>query len=144
MRITSVSGAIVRVALRRSMPLTPGIMRSVSSTSMRCLRITSSASRPAGAVRPWTFSRSKTPAPASPGWTAQQRLAISDNGDDTLAFVSLDLPTPKVLGYMPIGDVPVEREGPHHLAVSPEGKYLYVPLSNYVPGSGTGPHGSHG
>ena len=45
---------------------------------------------------------------------------------------------------MPVGDVPVELEGPHHLAASPDGKYIYYNLSNYVPGTGSGPHGSHG
>src|SRR6185369_4904641 len=37
-----------------------------------------------------------------------------------------------------------ELEGPHHIASSPDGKFLYVNLSNYVPGTGSGPHGSHG
>src|SRR5262249_54789455 len=37
-----------------------------------------------------------------------------------------------------------ELEGPHHIAASPDGKYIYYNLSNYVPGTGTGPHGNHG
>ena len=49
-----------------------------------------------------------------------------------------------LLGELPVGDVPVELEGPHHLAASPDGKYIYYNLSNYVPGTGSGPHGSHG
>jgi DNA-binding beta-propeller fold protein YncE len=38
----------------------------------------------------------------------------------------------------------VELEGPHHTAVSPAGDYYYVGISNYVPGGGSGPHGTHG
>src|SRR5438105_838202 len=68
--------------------------------------------------------------PAPPTWATQPRLAITDNGDDTLAFVSLDLPTPKLYGFVPVGDIPVELEGPHHLVASPSGDYLYVGLSN--------------
>jgi DNA-binding beta-propeller fold protein YncE len=84
------------------------------------------------------------PAAPVPDWAHQPRLGMTDNGDDTLAFVSTDLPTPKRLALVPIGDVPVELEGPHHIAASPDGGFLYVNLSNYVPGSGSGPHGSHG
>lgn len=79
-----------------------------------------------------------------PAFASKPRLAVTDNGDDTIAIVSLDLPTPALYGFLPIGDIPVEREGPHHIAVTPDGKTILIPLSNYVPGSGAGPHGSHG
>jgi DNA-binding beta-propeller fold protein YncE len=81
--------------------------------------------------------------PPTPVWAHQKRLATTDNGDDTLAFVSDDGML-SLLGMMPVGDIPVELEGPHHVAASPDGKYLFIDLSNYVPGSGTGPHGAHG
>src|SRR5437016_2939092 len=79
-----------------------------------------------------------------PAFASQPRIMMTDNGDDTLAVVSLDLPQPKLYALLPFGDNPVEREGPHHIAASADGAILFVPLSNYVPGSGTGPHGSHG
>jgi len=40
--------------------------------------------------------------------------------------------------------VPVELEGPHHIASATDGSALYFNLSNYVPGAGGGPHGAHG
>ncbi len=45
---------------------------------------------------------------------------------------------------LPVGLQPIEREGPHHLALSPDGATMWVGLSNFVPGSGSGPHGAHG
>ena len=94
-----------------------------------------------GLAFPDGSSWAQTPRPA---FASQARLAITDNGDDTLAFVSMDLPKPRLDGFIPIGDIPVEREGPHHIAAARDGKSLFVGLSNYVPGSGAGPHGSHG
>jgi DNA-binding beta-propeller fold protein YncE len=82
---------------------------------------------------------------AAPGpWVSRGHFAITDNRSDLISFVATDQPTPEVLANLPVGDVPVELEGPHHLAASPDGKYIYYNLSNYVPGSGSGPHGSHG
>ncbi len=78
-----------------------------------------------------------------PPWVHEKRLGLSDNGDDTVAFVTPSA-TPKLLALAPIGDIPVELEGPHHIAASTDGARLFIPLSNYVPGSGSGPHGSHG
>ncbi len=83
-------------------------------------------------------------APATPSWAHQGRFAITDNRSDELSFVTDTKPMPDLLGNIPVGDIPVELEGPHHLDASPDGKYIYYNLSNYVPGSGTGPHGSHG
>jgi DNA-binding beta-propeller fold protein YncE len=82
------------------------------------------------------------PAATAPSWVHQARFAITDNLSDELSYV--DPTQPIHLGDVPIGDVPVELEGPHHLAASPDGKYIYYNLSNYVPGTGSGPHGSHG
>jgi DNA-binding beta-propeller fold protein YncE len=84
------------------------------------------------------------PDPTVPPYTHQARFAITDNRSDTLSFVTADQTMPQLLGTAVVGDNPVELEGPHHLAASPDGKYIYYNLSNYVPGTGSGPHGSHG
>ena len=87
-------------------------------------------------------ANSHWPAPTVPAYVHQARFAVTDNLSDSLSFV--DPVQATLLGNAPVGDVPVELEGPHHLAASPDGKYIYYNLSNYVPGTGSGPHGSHG
>ena len=87
-------------------------------------------------------ANSNWPTPVVPDYAHKARFAITDNLSDELSFV--DPVQPVLYGNAPIGDVPVELEGPHHIASSPDGKYLYYNLSNYVPGTGSGPHGSHG
>lgn len=82
------------------------------------------------------------PAATVPDWVHQPRFAVTDNLSDELSYVSATEPVH--LADVPIGDVPVELEGPHHLAASPDGKYIYYNLSNLAPGTGSGPHGSHG
>src|SRR5687767_14361995 len=77
-----------------------------------------------------------------PPWAARERFMITDNRSDTLSIVSATGPIER-LASVPIGNVPVELEGPHHISASPDGLFVYVNLSNYVPGSGSGPHGSH-
>ncbi|NMO18185.1 YncE family protein [Pyxidicoccus fallax] len=75
------------------------------------------------------------------------RILITNSLDDTLSLIELDtVGTPgfKELARVPVGLNPVELEGPHHTAVSPTGDFYYVGISNYVPGGGSGPHGSHG
>lgn len=79
------------------------------------------------------------------GYIGQQRLAITNNGSDTLAMVTEDsLDTPRLLGMVHVGNNPIELEGPHHLARSPDGRFIYFNLSNYVVNGGSGPHGAHG
>jgi DNA-binding beta-propeller fold protein YncE len=97
----------------------------------------SKISFPSGAAGQW-------PTRPVPSFAAQARFAITDNMSDQLSFVTPSATAPALLGAEPVGDNPVELEGPHHIAASPDGRYLYVNLSNYVPGSGSGPHGSHG
>src|SRR5207302_227146 len=83
------------------------------------------------------------PAP-KPG---EGRIYITDNLDDTMSIVDLDSAdsgTPKLLAKVPVGFVPVEREGPHHVSVDKSGEFYYFGVSNFVPGSGSGPHGVHG
>jgi DNA-binding beta-propeller fold protein YncE len=88
------------------------------------------------------------PAPAAlPPVGPGGRLIITNNMDDTLSLLELDTAGPadwKELARVPVGLNPVELEGPHHTAVSPQGGFYYVGISNYVPGSGSGPHGAHG
>lgn len=87
----------------------------------------------------------KWPQPGVASYASRARFAITNNLSDTLSFVAADGPTaPSLLGDMPVGDVPVELEGPHHIAAAPDGASFFVNLSNYVPGTGSGPHGSHG
>jgi DNA-binding beta-propeller fold protein YncE len=82
------------------------------------------------------------PAPTVPDFVHQARYVITDNLSDELSYVSASAPVH--LGDVPVGDLPVELEGPHHLATSPDGNFIYYNLSNYVPGTGSGPHGAHG
>src|SRR6185312_11288144 len=96
-----------------------------------------------GCSQPVSFpADSNWPSPAIQPFVHQARFAVTDNLSDELSYVDPIQPT--LLGNVPVGDVPVELEGPHHIAASPDGKYLYYNLSNYVPGTGSGPHGSHG
>jgi DNA-binding beta-propeller fold protein YncE len=89
-------------------------------------------------------ANSQWPQAATLPYASQPRFALTVNLADELAFVSADATHPSLFGTIPVGDNPVELEGPHHLASSPDGKYIYYNLSNYVPGTGSGPHGSHG
>ncbi|WP_169848616.1 hypothetical protein [Corallococcus exiguus] len=94
-----------------------------------------------GVEAPWPVS-----APLPPVGPAG-RLIITNNLEDTLSLLDLDgmeSPTWGELARVPVGLNPVELEGPHHSAVSPESDFYYVGISNYVPGSGSGPHGTHG
>jgi YVTN family beta-propeller protein len=70
------------------------------------------------------------------------RVLVTNNFSDTISV--LDLATFDVVATVPVGLNPVEREGPHHVAAAPDGEFYYVGISNYVPGSGAGPHGAHG
>ncbi len=75
------------------------------------------------------------------------RLLITNNRDDTASLFELEkvgqssLPE---LARIPVGLNPVEIEAPHHAAVSVDSKHWYTALSQYAPGTGSGPHGSHG
>ncbi|XXF77718.1 hypothetical protein P2318_32415 [Myxococcaceae bacterium GXIMD 01537] len=95
-----------------------------------------------GTETPWQEGGTSVPPPGAAG-----RLLITNSMDDTLSLLDLDgLGTPGwgELARVPVGLNPVELEGPHHSAVSPTGDFYYVGISNYVPGGGSGPHGSHG
>ncbi len=70
------------------------------------------------------------------------KILVTNSGDDSLTWFDLDTLEPvfdEVVGFYP-----PEREGPHHGATALDGSAYYIGLSNFVPGSGSGPHGSHG
>lgn len=72
------------------------------------------------------------------------RLVVTNSGDDTLSFVD---PVSFVeIARIPVGLFPVELEGPHHVAPTPDGRFLFVGISNSLDPSAVagGPHGSHG
>jgi len=78
---------------------------------------------------------------------AGDRIVITNNLSDELSVLDLDAVDSPDFGELmrvPVGRNPVEREGPHHLAAEASGEFYYVGISNYVPGSGSGPHGVHG
>ncbi len=66
----------------------------------------------------------------------------SDNGSDTLT--ALDLTNRKVLAKVPIGRDPVGNDGPHHLAIDLQNRFVYVALSYPAPAIAPGPHAGHG
>lgn len=72
------------------------------------------------------------------------RLGITNSGDDTLSFV--DPTSFREIARVPVGAFPVETEGPHHLAATADGRWIFVGISNTVDpnASAEGPHGSHG
>ncbi|ADO68564.1 YncE family protein [Stigmatella aurantiaca] len=95
-----------------------------------------------GPGTPWP-SPGRIPPPGPLG-----RILITNSKEDTVSLLDLDtLGTANwgELTRVPVGLNPVELEGPHHSAASPDGAFYYVGISNYVEGgSGEGPHGSHG
>jgi len=86
----------------------------------------------------WT-TRSEPPPPA-----LGELVLVTNNFEDTVSYVDLGRDPPLEIGRVPVGFNPVEREGPHHLSLAPDGDTVWVGISNYVPGSGNGPHGAHG
>lgn len=80
--------------------------------------------------------------PKGPG-DLRGKILTSNSGDDTLSVLD-PLAPGSPPGRVNVGFNPVELEGPHHLAVDPAGRYVYVNLSLSVTGSGSGPHGVHG
>ena len=65
------------------------------------------------------------------------KILITNSGDDTLSF--LDPVTLEPVYRAPTGRIPAEREGPHHGASMADGSHYFVGISNFVPGSGSGP-----
>jgi DNA-binding beta-propeller fold protein YncE len=71
------------------------------------------------------------------------RIVTSNNGDDTLSIVDPDPAATAPAFSLPVGLVPIEPEGPHHIAAAPDGSAVYLNLSRTTL-MGLGPHGSHG
>jgi DNA-binding beta-propeller fold protein YncE len=75
------------------------------------------------------------------------RILVTNNLSDSVSVLDLEMvgrPELAELARVPVGQSPVEREGPHHVVADPAGEHYYVGISNYVPGTGSGPHGVHG
>jgi DNA-binding beta-propeller fold protein YncE len=66
----------------------------------------------------------------------------SDNGSDTLTLLDLEALT--VIGAAPVGRDPVDRDGPHHLALDRAAGVVFVALAYPVPPVAPGPHAAHG
>lgn len=74
-------------------------------------------------------------------------LVVTNNLDDTVSFLDLarlGMSDFAEVARVPVGLLPVEIEGPHHAAFPADGRAYFVAISNYVPGTGSGPHGAHG
>lgn len=84
----------------------------------------------------------------TPAQSGEARLLVTNSLDDTVSVVSvaklLAGGDGAELSRFVVGLMPLEREGPHHVAVSADGRFGYVGISNFVPGAGSGPHGVHG
>jgi hypothetical protein len=83
--------------------------------------------------------------PLVPAPAGETRAFVTNNLDDTVTIVDIDAllaGDDAVLGTIPVGFVPVEREGPHH--VTTDGEHYWLGISNFVQGAGSGPHGQHG
>lgn len=94
-----------------------------------------------------TFPSPTWPEPAWWPGAGSGRLVLSNSRDDTLSVLDatkVGQATLPEVARVPVGLNPVEIEAPHHAAIAPDGSALYVNLSEYAPGTGTGPHGAHG
>ena len=81
--------------------------------------------------------------PLAPG----NRILVTNNLSDTVSVLDLDAvgsATVPEVARVPVGLIPVEREGPHHVTADAAGEFYYLGISNFVPGAGSGPHGNHG
>jgi DNA-binding beta-propeller fold protein YncE len=74
------------------------------------------------------------------------KVLVVNGRDDSVSLFELgSIGGPLVEAARPnIGFSPVELEAPHHAAIEPSGAHYYVGLSQYAPGSASGPHGAHG
>lgn len=89
------------------------------------------------------------PWPAAPALPplGDGRVIVTNSMEDTVSLLdydSMSSPDWGELARVPVGLNPVELEGPHHAAYSPQGDAYYINLTMAVSGSGSGPHGSHG
>jgi DNA-binding beta-propeller fold protein YncE len=84
----------------------------------------------------------------TPAVAGEVRLVVTNNLDDTVSVVSWNAlqrgGDGAEVARFPVGLVPLEREGPHHVDVDDDGRFAFVGISNFVPAGGSGPHGLHG
>lgn len=109
---------------------------------------TNASSEDASATPDLAFSLDEHwPNPRSPAGIGEGRVLLTNNLEDTVSLFDLaSIASGDLLetARIPVGLIPVELEGPHHAAIDPSGEFYYVGISNYVPGTGSGPHGAHG
>ena len=63
----------------------------------------------------------------------QYYVYVANESDDTVSLVRFDQKTAASVRTIPVGNIPTEIEGPHGLAVSPDGRYWYVSLAHGQP-----------
>jgi len=66
---------------------------------------------------------------------------VTDSLSDTISVLDLEAGTK--IDARPVGRIPVDIDGPHHLAVHPGSGFAYVALS-YPASMAVGPHAQHG
>jgi YVTN family beta-propeller protein len=67
---------------------------------------------------------------------------VSNNGSDQVSV--LDLAANMTMANIRVGIDPIGNDGPHHLAVDPVGRTVFVGLAFPPPGIPSGPHAGHG
>lgn len=105
------------------------------------------ATGPDASPPPLTWEREAWwPGPPLAGDPGTGKVLVVNSREDTVSLFELSsLGGPLVEAARPnVGSSPIELEGPHHAAIEPGGEHYYVALSQYAPGSASGPHGAHG
>lgn len=105
------------------------------------------SSDPSTPPPPLAFSKPAWPEPAWWPGVGAGRLVVTNSRDDSLTVLDatqLAQGTLPVVATVPVGLNPVETEAPHHAVFSKDGRALFVNLSLFAPGTGSGPHGDHG
>jgi DNA-binding beta-propeller fold protein YncE len=126
---------------------------------MRCLLASLIMAGASGCFDPWSLPelrygmavdavwRDGAPV-ADVGQPGERRLLVTNNLGDSVSSISWDAlvagSADAERSRFPVGLVPLEREGAHHVTVSADGRFAFVALSNFVPGAVAGPHGTHG
>ena len=76
----------------------------------------------------------------TPAVAGEVRLVVTNNLDDTVSIVSWSAlkrgGDGAEVARFPVGLVPLEREGPHHVDVVDDGRFAFVGISNVVPAGG--------